>query len=192
MASSKIIIGNDKKRDNKETKPALYKAGKPLMDVVDTEQGINHEIDHEIEQIPVDENVWGNDYTILNKLDEKQLAERRLYVRVRHIQRIECSKVFDNIEVEPDLLPQPIVFTISDLSMGGIGIICEQVISIGKIFAIQLTLDAIPYDIKCEVVYCIQNDDKYRAGLKIVQKDKLFIRHLKIFVARISLNSNYN
>lgn len=188
MASSKIIIGNDKKRDNKETKPALYKAGKPLMDVVDTEQGINHEI----EQIPVDENVWGNDYTILNKLDEKQLAERRLYVRVRHIQRIECSKVFDNIEVEPVLLPQPIVFTISDLSMGGIGIICEQVISIGKIFAIQLTLDAIPYDIKCEVIYCIQNDDKFRAGLKIVQKDKLFIRHLKIFVARISLNSNYN
>jgi hypothetical protein len=75
--------------------------------------------------------------------------------------------------------------------MGGIGIICEHGINIGKILAIQLTLDNIPYEIKGEVVYCIRNDDKFRAGLKIVQRDKRFIRHLKIFVARISLNSIY-
>ena len=183
MVSNKIIIGEDKKRDNKEAKPVPYKTGRPQITAAVTEQ--------ETEQIPVDENVWGNDYTIINKLDEKQLADRRLYVRVRHIQRIECNKVFDNIEVEPVLLTQPIVFIISDLSMGGIGIICEHGISIGKIFAIQLTLDTIPYEIKCEVVYCIQNDDKFRVGLKIVQKDKLFIRHLKLFVARISLTSMY-
>lgn len=181
--SNKIIIGDGKKRDEKETKPVLYETDKPLIKAAGTE--------HETVQIPVDENVWGNDYTIINKLDEKQIADRRLYVRVRHLQRIECSTVSDSIEVEPVLLTRPIVIIISDISMGGIGIICEQEISIGKILVIQLTLDSIPYEIKCEVIYCIQNDDKFRAGLKIVHKDKHFIKHLKIFVARISLNSNY-
>ena len=142
-------------------------------------------------QEPLDENVWGNDYSILNKLNEKQLADRRLYVRVRHVQRIECNAVHDSVESEPVFLARPIVFTISDLSMGGIGIICDSEISIGKILAFQLTLDGIPYKIKCEVVYCIHNDNKFRAGLRIVQKDRKFFMHLKIYVARISLNSRY-
>ncbi|MGE5614917.1 MAG: PilZ domain-containing protein [Bacillota bacterium] len=140
---------------------------------------------------PLYENVWGNDYTILDKLDERQLADRRLYVRVRHIQRIECYTISDSMEEEPVLLAHPIVFTISDLSMGGIGIICDSEISVGKILTFQIILDGIPYKIKCEVVYCIRNDNKFRAGLKIVQKDKKFIMHLKIYVARISLNSRY-
>ena len=75
--------------------------------------------------------------------------------------------------------------------MGGIGIICDYEIATGKIFSIQLVLDGIPYKIKCQVIYCIPNDDKFRAGLKIVEREKKFITHLKIFVARISLNSAY-
>lgn len=181
--ANKIIFGDDKKRDNKEINLDLYKAGKLRISAEGPEQ--------ETVDIPVDENVWGNDYTIVNKLSEKQLADRRLYVRVRYIQRIECNKVFDNIEEEPVLLAKPIVFIISDLSMGGIGIISDHFINIGKIFAIQIKLDSIPYEIKCEAVYCIKNDDKFRAGLRVVQKDKSFIRHLKIFIARISLTSNY-
>lgn len=181
--SNKIIIGEGRKKDKKETKRVLYVADKPQKTTVNTEQ--------ETVQIPVDENVWGNDYTIINKLDATQIANRRLYIRVRYVQRIECRTTFDNIEEEPVLLAQPIVFIISDISMGGIGIICEQEISVGKIFSIPLKLDHISYDIKCEVVYCFQNDNKYRAGLKIVHKDKQFISHLKIVVARISLTSIY-
>lgn len=143
------------------------------------------------EQIPLDENVWGNDYRIINKLSEKQLADRRLYVRIRHIQKIECNRIYENIEDEPILLSKPMDIITSDLSMGGIGIICDYELNIGGILGIQLTLDSIQYDIKCEVIYCIANDDKFRCGLKVVQKDKQFIKHLKIFIARLSLKNNY-
>lgn len=186
MSNNKIIIGDGKKREEKK-KPGLYEIDKPQITDAVTEQ----ETIEQTEQIPLDEDVWGNDHTIINKLSEKQLADRRFYVRVRYFQRIECYTTFDSIEEEPILLTQPIEFIISDLSMGGIGIICDQAISIGKILAIQLTLDTIPYDVKCEVVYCVQNDDKFRAGLKIVKREKHFIKHLKIFIARISLNCNY-
>lgn len=50
-----------KKSDKKETKPCLYVIDKPQMTLAGTE--------HETVQIPVDENVWGNDYTILNKIN---------------------------------------------------------------------------------------------------------------------------
>lgn len=183
MMQNKIIIGDINKSHKNETKPVLHETGKHQI----TDAGAKQET----EQIPVDENVWGNDYAIINRLDERQLADRRLYVRVRYMQRIECNTASDSIEEEPDLLEKPIVFIISDLSMGGIGIICDNEISIGKILVIQLALDNIPYEIKCEVSYCTRNDDKFRAGLKIVQKDRQFIRHLKILVARISLNSQY-
>lgn len=183
VSNNKIIIGDGKNKGKKGTETGLYDVDKLQITAAGIEQVT--------EQIPVDENIWGNDYTIINKLNEKQLADRRLFVRIRYMKRVECYMVFDSIGVEPVLLTQPLVFIINEISMGGIGIICDHEISIGKILAIQLTLDNIPYEIKCEVIYCIQNDDKFRAGLKIVQRDKLFIRHLKIFIARISLNSNY-
>ncbi len=192
--SNRIIIGTGKKGGKKEEGQNRYEAKNPQLEaeamqveVRDTAQ----EAAEESEPIPVDENVWGNDHTILTRLDEKQLADRRLYVRVRHMQRVECHMVFDSPEVEPVTLEQPIIFIISDLSMGGIGIISEHYIDTGKILAIPLTLDNIPYQVKCEVVYCFRNEEKYRAGLKIVQRDKHFIRHLKIFIARVSLNSAY-
>lgn len=168
---------------NKYNIPDLYKIKNSQVNAVVADQ--------ETTQEPLDENVWGNDYSIINKLNEKHLADRRLYVRVRNVQRIECNALSDSVEAEPVFLARPIEFTISDLSMGGIGIICDNEISIGKVLAFQLILDGIPYKIKCEVVYCIHNDNKFRAGLKIVQKDRKFLMHLKIYVARISLNSRY-
>ena len=181
--SDKIVIGTGKKRDKKDTELDLHRAH-------------NHQTPAEVVEqptvlIPLDENVWGNDYTIIKKLDEKQLAERRLYVRVRYMRRVECRAIFDSIEEEPLLLTNPIALMISDLSMGGIGIICDHAINIGKILVIPIILDQIPYEIKCEVIYCFQNENIFKAGLKIVQRDKGFIKHLKIYVARISLTSNY-
>jgi hypothetical protein len=179
----KIIIGDERKKEKKELVHDSYKG--------ETPQNLSETADQSAEQIPLDENVWGNDYTIVDKLDETQLANRRFYVRVRYFQRIECDEVFDSLDSEPVRLTHPISFFISDISMGGIGIICDYEIATGKIFSIQLVLDGIPYKIKCQVIYCIPNDDKFRAGLKIVEREKKFITHLKIFVARISLNSAY-
>ena len=55
----------------------------------------------------------------------------------------------------------------------------------------EMPLDEKIYDIKCEVIYCFKSDNKFRIGLRVVQKDKLFIQHLKIVIARISLRSKY-
>lgn len=196
MLHNKIIISGGKKNEDREERPGSYEINGRRIAAADagpdTEPAEPAGKDAvQAEQPPVDENVWGNDYTLLNKLSEKQLADRRLFVRIRHMQWVECHIIFDNIKSEPSLLDQPLVFIINELSMAGIGIICDHAISIGKILAFQFIIDNIPYDIKCEVIYCIPNDDKFRACLKVVQRDKRFIRHLKIFIARTSLNLTY-
>jgi hypothetical protein len=140
---------------------------------------------------PLDENVWGNDRDILDKLDKEVLADRRLFVRVRYIQRITCNAVYEDIEKEPVFLSRPLEFITVDISAAGIGIVCEHEIEPGKILGIRISLDRMPYDIKCRVIYCIPLEGKYRAGLKIAAMDKRFMRHLKIFVARITLTGDY-
>ncbi len=141
--------------------------------------------------IPLDEKVWGNDNAILEKIDKGLLADRRLFVRIRHMQRVTCSTEYKDVKKEPVELDKPLEFMTVDLSVGGIGIVCESEIGIGRILGLRILLDRIPYDIKCEVVYCIRIDGKFRAGLRIAQKEKRFMRHLKIFVARVSLTSEY-
>jgi hypothetical protein len=141
--------------------------------------------------IEPDEIVWGNDRAFMDKIDEVQRADLRLFVRIRHMQKVTCSTAYEDITKEPYELDKPIELMIVDISVGGIGVICEHEIDVGRIFGIPVTLDAIPYVIKCEAVYCIPLDDKFRAGFKIVHKEKRFMRHLKIFIARISLTSTY-
>lgn len=184
---NRIVISGGKQKEKKQNDTKLYIVDTPL----NTNAAAEQKAAPETVQMPPDENVWGNDYTILHQLDEKQLADRRLFVRVRYFLQVECSAISDSAEVEPSFLRYPITFMISDLSMSGIGIICDDRIDIGKVLAIQLMLDGIQYEIKCEVMYCLSNDDKFRAGLKIIQREKQFIRHLKIFIARISLNAAY-
>ena len=100
---------------------------------------------------PLDENVWGNDRDILDKLDKEVLADRRLFVRVRYIQRITCNAVYEDIEKEPVFLSRPLEFITVDISAAGIGIVCEHEIEPGKILGIRITLDRMPYDIKAEL-----------------------------------------
>ena len=168
-------VSEDPQRENES------KAGSELSEVSGGATG----------QIPLDEVVWGNDRAVLDKIDKGLLADRRLFVRIRHIQKVSCSIEYRHDSAEPVELDEPLEFMIIDLSVGGIGIICEQELDIGRVLGVHLLLDDIPYDIICEVVYCIRLEDKYRAGLKIVRRDKKFMRHLKIFVARVSLTNEY-
>lgn len=138
-----------------------------------------------------DETVWGNDKAFMSRIDEVQRADLRLFVRIRHLQKVTCSMAYEDISKEPYELDRPLELMIVDMSVGGIGVICEHEIDVGRILGVPIILDTIPYNVKCEVVYCIPLDGKFRAGLKIAHKDKLFMRHLKIFVARISLTSTY-
>lgn len=142
-------------------------------------------------ELPLDENVWGNDRALVSKLDNEVLTERRLFVRVRHVQKLTCDTIYEDINKEPVKLASPLSFMSVDISAAGIGIVCENEIEPGKILGIRIILDRIPYDIKCRVVYCIPLDGKFRAGLKIAEKDKRFMRHLKIYIARITLTNEY-
>lgn len=139
----------------------------------------------------LDENVWGTDRIIKEKLDKELLAERRLFVRVRHMQKVTCSLEYEDLDKEPIEFDKPMEFMTVDLSAAGIGILSEQEIDTGKYLGIRMVFDNIPYDIVCEVVYCISIDDKFRIGLKIVRRNKQFMRHLKLVVARVSLTSQY-
>ena len=184
MRDNTMVIGTSKEKDKKETSTIK-------MDIlVNTQNTIPNTI-QEPTQEPIYENVWGNDYSITNKLEENLLADRRLYARALYMQKIECNTILESMESEPCLLSKIMAFMIIDISMGGIGIVCEHEIMVGTILVFKLSLDNISYDIKCEVVYCLQNDDKYRAGLRIVDRERHFIRHLKILVARLSLQRKY-
>ena len=141
--------------------------------------------------IEPDEMIWGNDRIFMDRIDEVQRADLRLFVRIRYMQKVTCSTVYEDITKEPHELDKPLELMIVDISVGGIGVICEHEIDVGRVFGMPITLDGIAYDIKCEVVYCIPIEGKFRAGFKIVQKEKRFMRHLKIFIARISLTSTY-
>lgn len=139
----------------------------------------------------LDQNIWGNDSEENKKLDKEVLAEKRMYVRIRYIQHIECNMLSDSLDTEPVVLAKPMSFNIFDLSMGGIGIICDQEIKKGLILSFKIRLDQIEYDVMCESIYCIEADSNYKIGLKIIRNNRDFIKHLKILVARTSLSADY-
>ncbi len=138
-----------------------------------------------------DEEVWGNDSDLNRKLDADVLLEKRKYVRVRYIQNIICSKICTNIEDEQVELDKPIHFTVFDISMGGLGCLCSHEIEKGAILVFNIALDQFIYEITCIVVYCIKIEQNYRVGLRLAIRNKDYIRHLKIMVARLSLTSKY-
>lgn len=186
MADNKLIIGNGKGKNKKEN-DLVSRDPNARIGIPDIDNGL----DYNPVQESLDENIWGNDRTLLDILNEEQLAERRLYTRVKYMQRVECMAILEDLESTPDLLTKPIAFMVVDVSMGGIGVVSEFDLQIGRILIFNFSLDKIVYEIKCKVIYNFQNDGKFRAGLKLVEKDKEFIRHLKIFVARLSLQSKY-
>jgi hypothetical protein len=57
---------------------------------------------------------------------------------------------------------------------------------------VKLVLEKIEYVVKYRVVYCIPHEDKYRIGLKLYEKNNLYKRHLKIYIAKLSLQLKQN
>ncbi len=203
MKQNKLVIGNRKEETKKDitgiipdadgellNEPAVQEAPVVEAPVAEpTAQGPAKQGPTKQEPIYVKD--WGNERTVLSRLDGKLLADRRLYARVLYMRKLCCNTIFDSFDSEPTLLMDPLEFMVVDLSMGGIGIVCEHEVPVGTILSFKLPLDNITYDIRVEVVYCFENSDKYRAGLKIVDRNKSFIRHLKIFVARLTLQSMF-
>lgn len=144
-----------------------------------------------IESEPLDEHIWGNEAELNRKLDSTFVAEKRKYTRVRFMQEIDCGTTFENPDQKMVKLAEPLKLMVIDISMGGLGALCEYDIPVGSVLGFVITMDMLQYEVKFEVVYSIFNNDKYRVGLKIAEKNKEFIRHLKILIARISLENKY-
>lgn len=184
MKRKKIVFGSDKSGKNDINKQ-LYD------DAFDSKPAAQEKIEgNEVPEAEF-ENVWSNDYKVIQQLSDNLKAEKRMYVRVRHLQQIECKVMYEDLDAEPVKLKKPITFTTVDISIGGIGIICDQPIKVNTILQFEICLDDMYYLVEYMVVYCLNIDDKYRIGLKIVKRHCDFIKHLKIYVARISLQSKY-
>jgi hypothetical protein len=186
IQKNKIIVGTGKKEE-------IVEKERMKQDMPQALSGAEtvHEMELEMKQEPVYESVWGNDYALFKQLDDETLAEKRLYVRVRYIQDMECSSMSEHCENELANVAPPLKFIIIDISMGGIGAICDEPLKLGITMAFQVTLDNMKYDVVYEVVYCIKMDGKYRIGLRLAKKDKAYTHHLKVYVARISLTGRY-
>lgn len=205
MKSNLMVIGNRKDDEARkpaseatvqgaaaqELEPRVMMVQEPALHGPAEQQPAAHEPALQVpsERKPFYEKDWGNERAVLSRLDGKLLADRRLYARVLYMHRIRCNTLFERLDSEPTLLMDPLELIVVDLSMGGIGVVCEHEILVGTILSFKLPLDNIAYEIKCEVVYCFENGGKYRAGLKLVDRDRNFIRHLKIFVARFTLQN---
>lgn len=188
MQKNRIVIGKGK--DNEENSE---KAKNKLPQESGTASPSPHSI--EIEELryrdSLNDVLWGSDSRLHKMLDKEVLSEKRRYVRVRYFQNVLCKMIADNPQAEPLSLSKPLPLSVVDLSMGGIGVLCSQEVTEGSILHIGLVLDQSSYDIVCEVVYCVKMDNVHRIGLRMFKKDKTFTRHLKIVVARISLNAEY-
>ncbi|MDP4093204.1 MAG: PilZ domain-containing protein [Bacillota bacterium] len=184
MKENKITIGNGNTGQSGSDKDS----GKSLQNKQQTNKETNDSgKTYRLEQI--DEKLWGNDSIIEEKIDQQFLTDRRLFVRVRYFLQVECRERYEEDCPEPVQLKNPIKISIIDISSGGVGAVCEHEIPIGTILPIKLLLEGTAYEIKYKVVYCIQNDDKFRIGLKIEQKDRIYCEHLKIYVAKLSLRA---
>lgn len=138
---------------------------------------------------PLDEVVWGNDRSVRNNIDERTLADRRLFTRVKYVQQIRCNAILDDMGLEPILLDIPLRFLVIDISMGGIGIVSDDALKPGTVLSFEIRLDEVVYRVRYEVAFCFPNDGKFRAGLRIRERDRRFLRHLKIVVARLTLQN---
>lgn len=172
----------------------IYINGKPISGEKDTDQTKNKESlldkstqDYAPELIQIDENIWGNDIEFEKKLEEQFLADRRLFVRVRYFAEVLCNKIYRSGNNEPEILSCPFALSIIDISSGGIGAIGDEEIEIDSVLPIKLVLEKIEYVVRYRVVYCIPHEGKYRIGLKLNEKNNIFKRHLKIYIAKLSL-----
>lgn len=172
----------------------IYINGKPISSEKDTDQIKNKNSltekpmeEHAPELIQIDENVWGTDLEFEKKLEEQFLADRRLFVRVRYFAEVLCNKIYRSGNDEPEVLPYPFSLSIIDISSGGIGAISDEEIEIDSVLPVKLVLEKIEYIVRYRVVYCIPHEGKYRIGLKLNEKNNIFKRHLKIYIAKLSL-----
>ncbi|MCX7749686.1 MAG: PilZ domain-containing protein [Clostridia bacterium] len=180
MADNRITIGKDHKEKQSQDK-SIYETPKN-----------KHSKPLGLRQRTTGNKIWGNETEIDKKLDEEALTEKRRYVRVRYIQRIECSCLSENMQAEPKKLAKPVILNMFDISLGGIGAVCEEEIKKGSVLYIYINLDQLPYEVKCEVMYCVPVDNSYRIGLSLIREDKAFIRHLKVIVARLSFAGDFS
>lgn len=182
MADNKITIGKENSKEKNTAEIELLKKGELYVPVPEA---------YDRNKIPrpksPDDNLWGNDWQINKSIDKDYLAEKRLFVRVRYIQHMECKISHMDPEESPHEPDRLMRFTIFDISMGGIGAICEEPVAKDSILVFSLQLDHMFYEINCQVIYCIPIDNVFRLGLKILTKEKNFVKHLKLFVARLSL-----
>lgn len=182
MADNRITIGKGKPQIDKDKDLELLKKQDLYIPEKEIETG---------EQPPQtqtsDENLWGNDWQINSLIDKDYLAEKRLFVRVRYFRPFECRMFCTSPDAEPEKLDSILKLTMFDLSMGGIGAICDVSVPKDDILFFPLLLDHMTYDVKCQVVYCIPIDHVFRLGLRILTREKQFIKHLKLYVARLSL-----
>lgn len=179
MSDNRIRIGKNDKNKRDDWKEQIK------------QPDINRDSRIEDSPEPIDEAVWGNDHQLNKQFDEEILVEKRRFVRVRLIQQVQCKMIGGNPEEEPLALQKPFSLSIFDISLRGIGTICPHSLEKGTILYFDMILDGISYSIGCEVAYCIDVDGSFRTGLRIVKRDRGFLKHLKIFVARLSLTARY-
>jgi hypothetical protein len=185
MSNNKITLGVRKQDKTDKTQRISMDEEFNNLPVSPVEQ------EQKKEQKSADDSVWGNDTLLDRQLSKEHLDEKRRYTRVRHVQRIECRTIIENINTEYITLNKPIILTLSDISMGGIGAVSDQELKTGSILEFDINLDHLKYNIQCEIIYCVSMDESFRIGLSFAKKDKDFVKHLKILVARISLQSSY-
>lgn len=155
--------------------------------VLNSKSAIN-EIKRELEWLQLREYVLKSDKELSKQVEDDILTERRRYVRVKCIQKVVCSKLFNKKDPDyPIILDSPINLTLFDISIGGVGAVCESDIDIDTIMYFDFVLDMQPYKVKAKVVYCFPVDGLYRLGFRFVDAGKQLSNHIKKYVTRLSL-----
>lgn len=110
------------------------------------------------------------------------------YVRVSLMQNSILKQVFrqGNSEFEELVPPQRII--ILDISVSGVNIVCEEYYDENSLLLFTLVLDDKAYDALGRVKHCQKTGDTYRVFAIFTAMKPSVEKHIKMFVARMSIS----
>lgn len=115
-------------------------------------------------------------------------SNRRKFIRVKFSQRVLCNTVINPGDQNPTKLITSYILTATNISLGGLAMLCYDLIVPDTILFFILDIDTIPYDVVGRVIYCIPTEDLFQVGVEFESLSPQLEDHIKRFVARQSLS----
>lgn len=113
----------------------------------------------------------------IGEAEAAQHTEMRKHKRIDYYSMLQCTKSIYNGEVED--YAEPLQLVLLNISIGGLGIICERHFQKDTVLYLNMQLEDQSYEkIAAKVMWSIKKGDMYRHGLEISNMSGRLYSHL--------------